>query len=361
MWPIAFLLLGLALQGVWSEANNNDTKVDFPCRVVDGDHVYDLSELAARDYWKYVETLHTGLFESKVMYMSFCHPLRNAPVVCEGENVGVCEAKTDGNGNEVPIGSRGQVSSTGPVVTEDGWLKYIFETGEKCNKSIHDTHYKTFVHLYCARDAAMESAEPVLMSSPGCERTFAWMTKAACPVKAEISSVSCTVKFSNSDHILNLHTLHSEKYYNVSSSEAKYELNFCGPVAGGHCGASGATVCDVTNPSAPEVLGTLEGMGIKWENQGLLLSYKNNENSVQIKLFCERSATSPVINFVEKNDKEVVFSVKTAAVCTPDETPECVIEDNKGNVYDLRSLRKEEGNWEVVDERDDHKVCYIIP
>ncbi|XP_047488186.1 cation-independent mannose-6-phosphate receptor-like isoform X1 [Penaeus chinensis] len=355
MWPITSLLLALALQGVCSETNSNETKEDFPCKVVDGDHVYDLRELASRDYWKYEETLHTGLFESRVMYMSFCHPLRNVPVVCEGENVGVCETKKDDTGSEVPLGSRGQVSATGPVVTEDGWLNYVFESGAKCNKSIHDTTYKTYVHLYCARDTSSETAVPMLMSSPGCERTFAWMTKAACPVKAEITTESCTVKFSNLDYILNLHTLHAEKYYNVSSSKAKYELNICGPVAGGHCGSDAATMCDVTDPSAPVVLGTLEGMDIKWENEALILSYKHQENSVKVMLFCKRTATSPVIDFVEVNNKEVVLSVKTAAVCPPDEAPECVIEDDKGNVYDLRSLRKEQGNWEVVDERDNHK------
>lgn len=355
MWRVGqayqtFWLCVLA-SGVWA--------VDFPCTFVDGDYEYDLRELAARDYWEVTETLHTGTDQKRVLYLSLCHPLRNAPEFCAGNNTGVCAVRyLDGNGTEVIIGNGGQVPTTGLSVSQDGWVEYAYDSGEKCTVRGWDETYKTYVNIGCAHGETEETPGPVLITSPGCELVFAWMSKAACPKRNSAEKPpTCTVKFSNSSHVLNLHTLHSPTYYTVKSAKTTYEVNICGPVTNGTCRRENTTLCMVNDDISPEVLGTTDNMALEWIDDVLVLIYKYLNITVEIQLYCERTATKTHIYFVTKNDTTVTFSLKTSAVCTP-EPSQCVLEDDHGNVYDLRPLHKLQGNWEALDTREDHKVGY---
>lgn len=334
--------------GVWT--------IDSPCKVVHGNYEFDLRDLAAQDYWEVTETLHTGTNQKRVFYLSLCHPLRNAPELCAGNNTGVCAVKyLDGNETEVIVSNGGQIPVTGPKVPEDDWIEYVYDSGEECRARGSIDTYKTYLSILCQHDETQEIPGPILLSSPGCQLYFGWMSKAACPKKLDAEKPStCTINFSNSSHLLNLHSLHSPTYYTVNSSDTTYEMNICGPVTSGRCGKDNATICIVNDDSSPEVLGTTDDMTLDWKDDVLILTYRYQNITTEIQLYCERTATKTHIYFVSKNDTTVIFSLKTSAICTP-ELPQCVLEDDHGNVYDLRPLHKLKGNWESLDTRDDHK------
>ncbi|CAL4060201.1 unnamed protein product [Meganyctiphanes norvegica] len=371
LYPVPNLTICLSnLQELLADLTDNGAN-DFPCKVVSGEHVYDLSELALRDKWKHVETLHTGSGGDKsVTYLSLCHPLRNVPDFCANQT-GVCQSKiienegSEGNDTreELVVANGGMLSKQGFTVSNEGWLEYIYENGETCNHRGKKVSRKTYINFLCPGEGTTETTGPVMMSSPGCEIIFAWMTQAACPKKLEFSNAtSCIVKFSNSDHNLNLHTLHSTTYWNASGSEGKnYHLNFCGAVENNGCDDPSATICEISDSGEQVVLGTAENMKLEWTPSSgndmdvLTLTYNGPKDSkINLQLFCDKSALEPQIYFFNKKDTIYTFTVKTVAVCNP-ETPHCVIEDKKGNVYDLRNLHKPEGNWEVVDTRDEHQ------
>nr|XP_053644748.1 cation-independent mannose-6-phosphate receptor-like isoform X1 [Cherax quadricarinatus] len=347
---VVFLAVYLGISGVYS--------VSDLCQVTDGAQLYDVSELADRDYWKVTETLHTGIDERRVFYLSLCHGLRNAPSVCAGNATGVCVVKHEGGNNTQPqvvVSNAGQLPTTGIRVAEEGWLEYAYDSGQPCPHRGGGKTYKTSVNLICPSDVHYGASGPVFMSSRGCDFLFAWMTKAACPKKLDAQDpTSCTVKFSNSDQVLNLHALHSSSFYTVKRAESTYEINICGAVTNGSCGRGDATICNVKNGSNPVVLGTTKNMNLEWEEERLILFYKQEGHSVEIELYCDRSRTTPHIYFVSSNESTTIFSLKTFAVCAP-KPPECVVEDDDGNVFDLRPLYKSQGNWEVLDTRRENK------
>lgn len=346
---------------------NDSAASDFSCKVVSGEHFYDLSELALRDKWKYVETLHTGsVGDKKVTYLSLCHPLRGVPEFC-ANNTGVCQSKiieNEGSGSnetseELVVANGGMVSEDGLTVSDKGWLEYVYANGETCKHRGKDVPRKTHINFLCPSLGSRETAGPVLMSSLTCEIIFAWMTYAACPKKLEISNATtCTVKFSNSDHTLNLHTLHSSSYWNATGNEGKdYHINFCGAVENNGCEDTSATICEIDDSGEQIVLGTTDNMKLEWTKTPdiLTLTYNGpNDLKVNLQMFCDKSAIEPEIYFYDKADSVYTFTVKTAAICSP-ETPNCVIEDRNGNIFDLRNLHKSVSNWEVVDSRNESK------
>nr|XP_045597766.1 LOW QUALITY PROTEIN: cation-independent mannose-6-phosphate receptor-like [Procambarus clarkii] len=332
---------------------------DYPCKIVDGAQEYDLSELAGRDHWLYTEKLHTGDDHRRTFYLSLCHPLRNVPKDCTGNATGVCVIETSIEGNvthsEV-IGNAGQVTNVVDIkVHEEGWINYVFENGENCSYRGTSRPYKTTMNFICDPDGTHDMSGPVLMSAPHCQFLFAWMTSAACPKKLDAqNSKTCVVQFSNSTHMLNLHMLHSPSYYTVKSADASYEMNICGPVTNGSCGEENATICSVNNGTKPVILGTTEDMKLTWSDEALVLVYEHKNATVELRLYCDRTAIKTHIYFVSKNESTTVFSLKTSTVCTP-EPLSCVIQDEVGNVFDLRPLYKSRGNWEALDTRRDHK------
>ncbi|XP_068221483.1 cation-independent mannose-6-phosphate receptor isoform X2 [Palaemon carinicauda] len=354
MWSSKLVVLTIYLSSVNKLCASDPTD---NCRVVEGDLEYDLSDLSWSDYWHSTETLHTE--HTKEYFISVCHPLRNAPTSCPGGNSAVCAVTIqDGDNATRVFHDMGKVP-TEIKVADTGRLEYVYKSGQKCDRRGRDETYVTEVHLICSQGTD-ESMGPVLMSSPGCSLFFAWMTKAACPKKLEMANATtCMVKFSNSDYTLNLHTLHSLSYYNLSTPDESYEVNICGPVTNGHCGQDDATVCQLDKASTPTVMGTTKEMKLVWSNEHLKLLYSYDSKVVEFQFFCERTATLPEIYFVGKNSSAVVFTVKTSVVCTP-ETPDCVINDDKGNIYDLRPLYKPHGNWKVIDSRRDERVLYHI-
>ncbi|XP_042211767.1 cation-independent mannose-6-phosphate receptor-like isoform X2 [Homarus americanus] len=324
---------------------------DSQCKVVDGDREYDLSELAAQDYWEVIQHLHTG---TKRYYLSLCHPLRNVPEGCAGNNTGVCAVHDpEGNGTNVFVSNRGQVPVAGFNSTEEGYFKYVYDSGEKCTVRGRDENYTTSIFFMCHSEDGV--SEPILMNDKACDLIFVWRSMAACPKKLDArNSTTCTVQFSNSDYVLNLHMLHKPTYYTVKRENTTYEMNICGPVTNGSCGKEDATICSVNSGSSPVILGTTKDMLLEWKEEVLALKYQHQNMTVKIELHCDRTATKTDIYFVEENETSLTFAVRTSSVCSP-KRPQCVLEDEVGNVYDLRPLYKSQGNWEALDTRHDHK------
>ena len=355
MWIRGLVSLALFLSSV-SELIDSVHSVDSgPCKIVDGEDEYDLSELSYRDYWRYFETFYTAR-PTKVYYLSVCHALRNVPS-CVGSNSGICSVQASDSSNTSHVYQNlGEVPSTFKVA-DAGRIEYIYDSGEKCTSTGRDANFTTEIHMVCPQRSETPATEgPELLTAAGCNIFFAWLTEAACPKKLEPNNVTaCITKFPNSNHTLNLHTLHSSSYYNVTSHDENYEVNICGPVTNGHCGKEDATVCKLNPSTGPVVMGTTENMELMWSNNHFKLTYKYNSKIFEIQLYCDRKATSPQIYF----DSPGVFMVKTVAVCKPD-VPQCVISDRKGNVFDLGPLHKEVGNWKVVDRREGQTVwCFF--
>lgn len=333
---------------------------DFPCTVIDDDKSYDLSELGTKDYWEVTELLHTGLDHKKLLYISMCHPLRNAPEHCEGNKTGVCVKKVLGEGEgEVTIGNAGQVSTTGPRVAQSGWIEYVFDNGEVCSYRGSNETYKTFINIRCARKESDETPGPILITDAGCHIVLAWMTKAGCPKEKDTAApTTCLAKFPNSDHTLNLHSLHASNFYKVQTHDMEYEVNICGAITNGTCKDSNTTVCQVGSGGTESVtLATTSEMSLQWRDSILFLTYKAQHSIVDIQFHCDRQATDTVVYRVENNSTYTGFALHTSAVCTP-EALECVISDGYGNIYDLRSLWKSTGNWEALPTMHTNEVCW---
>ena len=73
-----------------------------------------------------------------------------------------------------------------------------------------------------------------------------------------------------------------------------------------------------------------------------------------LNFFCEHEAAeSPEIAFDSASFLSTTFRVHTALACAP-EPVSCMVEDGRGQRFDLSALAKEHDNWVVIDTRDTH-------
>lgn len=330
---------------------------ESPCSVVVGQHEYDFSSLAAREHWEVDESSH---IERKI-YLSLCHPLRNAPAGCAGNDTGVCITQVMGPGNiTAAVPNAGRVSPNGPAVPKgQTMVEYVMENGDPCPVAAGE-RYRTSINFICTHSPEDETG-PVLMSFHRCDLFFAWMTQAACPRRLDVvSTTPCSIKFPSSDHMLHLQTLRVETYYPLSSVQpaGKYEVNICGPVVNGSCDGDDVAVCYTPNDGSPKVLANTQELKVKWEESALVLEYHllNSNTGVEVRFSCDRSATEKQIHYVTQNDTYVTLAARTSAVCPPTPTPPCIVDDHAGNVYDLRPLYRKDDNWEALHSPNDDQV-----
>lgn len=329
---------------------------ELPCSVVVGKQEYDLSGLAARDHWLVEETDHVPV--DRRIYLSLCHPLRNVPSGCAGNDTGVCITHVGGPSDiNVTVPNAGRVPRDGPTVPRGfGMLEYVMKSGDPCPVAPGRT-YRTSINFICS-PSPEEDTGPVLMSSARCELLFAWMTPAACPRRLDVvETTPCSIKFTSTDHDLHLQTLRAETYYSLSSAEppGTYEVNICGPVVNGSCDAEDVAVCYTPKDGSPEILATTKNLKVKWEESTLVLVYQpsNKSKGVEVKFTCDRSAAVTKMYYIKENDSSVILGTRTPAVCSPTSAPHCVLDDHAGNVYDLRPLHKKLENWEVLQSSND--------
>ncbi|XP_018019432.1 cation-independent mannose-6-phosphate receptor isoform X2 [Hyalella azteca] len=360
-------------------ASDSKTK----CTLTTDDHFYDLTSLAENDYWSVEDRVRYKDFNLN-FYLSLCHPLRNTPPGshCSDVGAGVCVVQISKNESldlsdriiTVVNDNAGMVTDSSLQLTSEGWLEYKFTDGTPCEFHGTSANYTTSLNLLCPDAGKQESAGPLLMSNTACYLTFAWLTQAACPkILDNQKHLTCVDKFINSSEKLNLHSLHSSTFYNVSSilDGKQYQINICGAIETGSCGGKNATVCDVSNATNPVVISQLTrtDIDVMWDGPYFSLHYdkisdpadsSGTEKNVVIKFLCDRHAHNTTIYFIAGNSSHLYFYAKTSVVCSPEEHG-CIIKDRKNQVFDLRPLHKKEENWEVLDRREDHRdVLYHL-
>ncbi|KAB7506987.1 Cation-independent mannose-6-phosphate receptor [Armadillidium nasatum] len=383
-----FLLILLPLKTISAELWNQkrdirslekreETRIrsDTSCIIKKDGYIYDLSRLSEKNYWLYNEIADLDLGNSLVFLLSICHPIKN--VTSCGSKSGVCFATINhtllGDSydinysvddtviNHLDFTSGGQITKPYPEVTQEGSLKYVYENGGVCTKDNKSMKYKTELHLQCPLSSSKESG-PILMSSPKCLFLFVWMTYAACPRVIQKTSDPCIITFMDSEYPLNLHSLHSKTFYKASGVNSFFEVNICGPVVNGSCtDPDNTAICDVSDPSNPTPIATSETISFGWQNDSLVLTYKSTTYSslTNIHLHCDRTALTPKFFFQSKSENVYNFSVYAINICNP-QSSDCVFEDKKLNVYDLRPLHKDEGNWGVIGRKSDNNVLFNL-
>lgn len=330
---------------------------EAPCSVVVNQREYDLSALAAQDHWRVEDTGHV----EREIYISLCHPLRNVPDGCAGNDTGVCIAQVMEPGNvNVTVPNAGRVSGVGPTISAGQvMVEYVMEGGAACPVAPGET-YRTTISFICSHTPEEETG-PILMSSPRCELVFAWMTQAACPRRMDVMETTpCSIKFPSSDHSLHLQTLRVETFYALSSVQppGAYEVNICGPVVNGSCDGEDVAVCYTPKDGSPRALAATQGLQVRWEESILALVYHSpdNDKTVEVRFSCDRNFVNAKFGYITQNATSVILGSRTAAVCPPTPTPDCVLDDHAGNVYDLRPLHRAFDNWEVLQPSNDSQV-----
>lgn len=350
----------LLLAVVISTALNHE----LPCTLEVEQVKYDLSRLALADHWQVVMTRGDG--NDTVIYLSVCHPLRNAPSGCSSNDTGVCMAeRSSENTTEVTVPNAGQVPSSDPLLSYHGeMVEYVMVGGDACPEG--GGIYRTSINFMCTHSPEEETG-PILMSHTRCQLLFAWMTQAACPHRLDlVNNTACSIMFPSSSHKLHLQTLRAEKFFSTSSirPSAEYEINICGPLINGSCSGENVAVCHRPKGGSPEVLATTQDMNIRWEeDETLTLTYQASDQGkkVEVMFMCDPSTDKTEVHYMSQNDTVVSFGTRTSAVCPPSSNPRCVLEDQFGNVFDLRPLHRQQGNWEVLrTTSDDQEILYYL-
>ena len=338
------------------------------------DTYYDLTPIASEDHVLYEDDMQYKDWDVNY-YFSFCHPLKNVPRICSDPNASVCIETVSKNkttsgtpvSRKIVVENGGQAKPASLTIdSTTGLLYYKFTDGSKC--TYNDKKMETQVVFMCAKTDEEESRGPVVMSRLACEKKFMWATKHACPKKREAPVFTpCTLKFKDSNDTLNLKHLHSKSYYNISSATTKLQMNICGNVKSDLCKGLDASVCDVTNPHDVKLISTTKNMEL--ERRGGLYSLLYNFNTtldrysttkyVKIDFICERNAHDIEFNVMDESDTSIHIAAITSAVCTPKEL-QCTFKDRNRKSYDLRQLHKPDGNYEVHDNREEHRVSNIF-
>ncbi|XP_063843942.1 cation-independent mannose-6-phosphate receptor-like isoform X1 [Scylla paramamosain] len=334
----------------------------LPCTLVYEQQEYDLSSLSAVDHWQVKMTNATG--NDTVIYLSVCHPLRNVPRGCSGNDTGACIAKVSSENNvEVTVPNAGRVTSDG-LSLHGQLVEYVMGGGDSCPEG--GNIYRTFINFICTQTPEEETG-PVLMSLTRCQILIAWMTRSACPRRLDVvTDTQCSIQFPSSHHKLHLQTLRAEKFYSASSVQpnAEYEINICGPVMNGSCNRKDVAVCHHPEGRSPEVMATTQNMNVMWgEHETLILTYQASDQgkNVEVIFMCDLSTAKTEVNYMSQNDTTVSFGAQTSAVCPPSANPSCVLKDHVGNVYDLRPLHRQQDNWEVLRSTSDgQEILYYL-
>ncbi len=76
--------------------------------------------------------------------------------------------------------------------------------------------------------------------------------------------------------------------------------------------------------------------------------YLSDDAEAELTFQCDRSTHEPHIRFVKQDNKKLLFDVHTALACAP-RAVDCVVTDDLGVEYDLSTLARVDGNWNVLE------------
>nr|CAD7256732.1 unnamed protein product [Timema shepardi] len=288
------------------------------CAVFDReDNKFDLGQLRKTDgNW---EVTDPG--QGKVRFhINICGALNPVKTyVCPGANVGACRTNSSESTN---LGS----VTTGPKINADGVLTLHYTGGSPCEdgRFRHSTH----IVFHCLR---VENGPRFIKQSEDCVSSFLWETPVACPVKYVVGK-NCQVREPSYSAVFDLRPLHRPGMdYSLTTEQGDhYRVNICGTLDEPCGGYDNASICLTSG-----------GRQIPIGEQG-------------------------VGQFtIAKDDRcNFYFVWNTALACTPSKEVECIITDDKGEVYDLTSLSLSSSNHMNIDRGRKHKffinVCHSV-
>ncbi|XP_071956716.1 cation-independent mannose-6-phosphate receptor-like [Antedon mediterranea] len=332
------------------------------CIVRKGSQQYDLSSLSGSDAldddnWSIIDDSIEG--HQYKYYLHVCKPLK--PVA--GCDVIASSCMTEiVDGKEVQVHGNLGVSKTSPVIESVGHVKLTYSNGDSCdNGKVSETR----IHFICEK-GALATSPRLLEKIDGCDYIFEWKTEAACSIETS-SGKDCTVRDVNSGYIFNLSPLKLKGAYSISNQsisngDSIFKINICGAVPSGNCnGVTDAGACQIDGNSI-KVLGRTSSNLTFTDDGHLSLVYDmpfeaetgNRNSTVEITFLCrhEVSGNHHDLTFLRKDDNKWLFNFETPYACLP-QAVDCLISDSHGNEYNLTPLSKEDGNWEVVDTRDE--------
>ncbi|KAH9498514.1 Cation-independent mannose-6-phosphate receptor [Bulinus truncatus] len=305
-------------------------------------------------------------------YINVCRPLGHISNLRCSPFSSVCATYIDSKGNEtVYHGNLGKALSAPVYERSNRGLKLVYTSGDNCTAGSGDhtvKQFKTTFHFICVKGNLVGGPSTPQVVSP-CEYSILWETEAACPVAAEHTKAGngseCTVLDSNTGFLFNLLPLKKPDGYEVTTADGSqhFKLNLCGILSDTTCGKFGQNqptgICNLKSEHSASVASS--SAELVYTGQGeLTLTYKGGfdsalssfENYV-FNFVCDRTAQQAKVTYLFKRDSTTSFKVNTSLACPP-QPVNCVVEDSRGQQFDLTPLARESGNWEVVDVRPTH-------
>ncbi|XP_056014073.1 cation-independent mannose-6-phosphate receptor-like [Ostrea edulis] len=346
------------------------------CTATGGGKQYDLSSLSrgsAQDNWAIVDDSNPN--SRTKFYINVCGPLKevNVGTGCS-PFAAICQTHYQSGQEQLLFDNLGEVTSA-PTVEGMGQLsmKYVSIKNECQDINNQKNNWTTTIHFVCKKGALISG--PNLPQKIGnCEYSFVWETEAACPIAdTETKNVNCTIKDRNSDYTFNMSPLKrsgNEDYYEMNAMGTdKIRLNLCGSINSSHCskveGAESAA-CLVKNTGSTQGLATVSHVLDYSEDGRLMMTFdgvrlENGQRTQVIILFlCRQSIPLGAPEFVRKEENAYYFNFKTSLACRP-QPVDCLVQDEKGNQYDLSPLARTGTNWQVLDTREDYSdLTYYI-
>ncbi|KAL8573519.1 hypothetical protein ACOMHN_047790 [Nucella lapillus] len=352
---------------------------------------YDLSSLTkstAGQNWVVLDD--SDVSKRRKFYINVCRPL--APIYgltsangCN-LNAAVCETMLTGGQENVLVANLGQAKG-GPKVKvgRDHYLSLEYTDGSACPDGGHGARYNTTVHFLCSQRQQSRGPSPPRKVGP-CSYEVIWDTSAACALKETDSGQSsggsnssssgsdavpsCTI--TNNGYTYNLMSLkkRGDEFYTVQSGGKTFRVNICGAVTSSNCDAvdgKAVSVCEVESQHNTG-LTFASTMELKSTDENtIMVSYTGQRDSktgqmteVHIELACNRQANdSTPMTLVSQRQKSYQFRLETPVSC-PRQPVDCVVQDRKGNQYDLSPLAKVKGNYDVPDTRPTHNSLHYL-
>ncbi|XP_076467139.1 cation-independent mannose-6-phosphate receptor-like [Babylonia areolata] len=346
---------------------------------------YDLSSLsksAAGENWVVLDDSDTS--NRRKFYINVCRPLSpihglTSSSACD-LNAAVCMTTLSGEEETVKVANLGQ-AKTGPKmkVARNHYLSLEYTDGAPCPDGGEGARYNTTIHFICSQGQQSHGPSPPRKVGP-CSYEVIWDTGAACALEETDSGdsdsgiddgtmPSCTV--TDHGYTYNLASLKKsgDDFYTAHTGSKTFRLNICGSVPSSECDAvdgKPASVCEVL-PQHNTGLTLASTMDLKvTEENNIRVTYTGQRDSsgqmteVQIELACNREANeSTPITFVSQRGHTYQFRLETPVSC-PLHPIDCIVQDRKGNQYDLTPLAKVTGNYDVADSRPSHRDLHYL-
>nr|CAD7570619.1 unnamed protein product [Timema californicum] len=324
------------------------------CAVFDReDNKFDLGQLRKTDgNW---EVTDPG--QGKVRFhINICGALNPVKTyVCPGANVGACRTNSSESTN---LGS----VTTGPKINADGVLTLHYTGGSPCEdgRFRHSTH----IVFHCLR---VENGPRFIKQSEDCVSSFLWETPVACPVKYVVGK-NCQVREPSYSAVFDLRPLHRPGMdYSLTTEQGDhYRVNICGTLDEPCGGYDNASICLTSGGRQIPIAPYFWDGRVAFEFHGAECK-PGNKSTVHLILLCNHKVQLPDSNieYLSKDDRcNFYFVWNTALACTPSKEVECIITDDKGEVYDLTSLSLSSSNHMNIDRGRKHKffinVCHSV-